>query len=194
MFFVGLVNAWNVSIGFFRIIFGIPAMAIGVVVMAIALFWQGIGLARQPYPSAQRILAGLAAPTMLTASVLIALPSSWAGGWLGDLTRLLVNFPHYERIIAQARKNPKPAWFANDGGVIYSVDVGPPVRVAFNPGGFLDNWSGTIFDPTGDVMLADGFDARTGKFVAPDRITKLFNGDLVGCRHLWGDYYTCSFT
>ena len=42
-------------------------------------------------------------------------------------------------------------------------------------------------------MLADGFDEQ-GRFHAPDRITKIFGGDLVSCRWLWGDYYTCSFT
>lgn len=78
-------------------------------------------------------------------------------------------------------------------GVGLNVDRGPPLRVAFNPEGMLDNWSGIVFDPTGEVMQADGFDA-SGRFRAPDRITKLFGGDLVSCRRLWGDYYDCSFT
>jgi hypothetical protein len=91
------------------------------------------------------------------------------------------------------RIDRKPEWHAEQGGIIYNVDLGPPVRVAFHPEGMLDNWSGIIFDPTGEVMQADGFDAR-GNFVAPERITKLFGGDLVGCRHLWRDYYRCSFT
>jgi hypothetical protein len=58
----------------------------------------------------------------------------------------------------------------------------------------LDNWSGIIYDRTGDVMLAKGFDSTTGKFYAPDKVTKLFGGDLVGWRRLWGSYYSCSFT
>ncbi len=110
------------------------------------------------------------------------------------MSRLFVNHNHYEAIIAKARRNPTPSWFEEDGGVTYSVDVGPPIRVAFNPAGFLDNWSGIIYDPTGDVMQANGFDPVTGKFFAPDRVTKLFDGDLVNCRHLWGNYYDCSFT
>jgi hypothetical protein len=61
-----------------------------------------------------------------------------------------------------------------------------------NPG-FLDNWSGIVFDPTGAVMQADGWDAA-GKFRAPDAITKLFGGDIVSCSHILGDYYRCSFT
>ena len=58
----------------------------------------------------------------------------------------------------------------------------------------LDNWSGIIVDPTARVMEADGFDTATGEFAAPEEVTKLFDGDLVSCRHLWGDYYSCSFT
>lgn len=44
------------------------------------------------------------------------------------------------------------------------------------------------------MMQADGFDPATGKFRAPDRVTKLFGGDLVWCRPLWRHYYECGFT
>lgn len=113
---------------------------------------------------------------------------------MGTFSRLVVNQGHYEAIIAKVARERKAAWFEEDDGVIYSTDLGPPVRVAFNPAGILDNWSGIIYDPTGDVMKAKGFDPKTSKFYAPERITKLFGGDLVDCRHLWGDYYQCSFT
>lgn len=125
--------------------------------------------------------------------MLIAWPLLATGSFVGAFTRLMLNSGHYEAIIARVQTNPRPAWFEEDDGVTYSVDLGPPVRVAFNPEGMLDNWSGIIFDPTGDVMQADGFDQH-GKFRAPERITKLFGGDLVGCRRIWGDYYACSFT
>jgi hypothetical protein len=110
------------------------------------------------------------------------------------MSRLLANYGHYQSIIAKIQNSPNPYWYEEDGGITYSVDLGPPIRVAFNPAGFLDNWSGIIYDPTGVVMQARGFDAVTGKFAAPDEITKLFDGDLVSCRHLWGSYYDCSFT
>jgi hypothetical protein len=110
----------------------------------------------------------------------------------------MVNRGHYEEIIAKVKRGHRSpsanSSFEEDGGVEYVVDAGPPVRVAFNPEGMLDNWSGIIFDPTGSVMLAKGFDPKTGKFAAPDRVTKLFGGDLVGCRRLGGSYYDCSFT
>lgn len=78
-------------------------------------------------------------------------------------------------------------------GIAYAIDRGPPVRVAFHADGILDNWSAVVFDPTGEMLKADGWDAR-GKFRAPDRITRLFGGDLVACHRLWGDYLKCSFT
>ena len=106
----------------------------------------------------------------------------------------MVNHRHYEAIIAKANKTRQSVWYEDDGAITYSTDLGPPIRVAFNPAGMLDNWSGIIYDPTGDVMLANGFDPKTGKFFAPERVTKIFGGDLVGCRHLWGSYYDCSFT
>ncbi len=135
-----------------------------------------------------------AAPALLVCTLALALPFSAAGSFAGSLSRLLVNRGHYEAIIKKVELDPKPVWFEEYGNVTYSVDVGPPVRVAFNPEGMLDNWSGIIYDRTGDVMIARGFDPRSGRFFAPDRITMLFNGDLVSCRHLWGEYYDCSFT
>jgi len=105
------------------------------------------------------------------------------------------NQDRYALIIAKARKAHQAEWYAEDAaGVTYSVDMGPPVRVAFEPAGMLDNWSAIIYDPTGEMLLADGFDPETGKFRAPDSITKVFGGDLVSCKRLWGDYLTCSFT
>jgi hypothetical protein len=58
-----------------------------------------------------------------------------------------------------------------------------------HPEGILDNWSAIVFDPTHDVMLARGFD-KDGKFSAPERVTKLFDGDLVGCQRLLGQLFS----
>ncbi len=111
--------------------------------------------------------------------------------------RFLINRDHYDRIVVDANSRTADGAYSEyltNGGTTYIIDYGPPVRVAFNPDGFLDNWSGIIFDPTGDVLLAKGFDSKTGAFFAPERITKLFGGDLVDCRHLSGNYFHCSFT
>lgn len=142
-------------------------------------------------------LAAIAAICLGPAMMVIAIPlffvSAQAGEWLGELFRLSVDYRRYEAIIAELRENPQEVRLGERYGVTHSVDLGPPVRVAFKPEGLGDNWSGIVHDPSGDVMLADGFDAQ-GRFHAPDSITKIFGGDLGGCRWLWEDYYSCSFT
>jgi len=193
-FVLGFINSWNEGLGFFLFLLGVPAALLCIAGAVVIFLWRGIKLARQPRLIGHKILAVVATPAMLAAVVLLAVPSIATGAFVGHWTRLMVNRGHYEAIIAKARANPEAQSFSDDDGVTYSVDIGPPVRVAFNPAGMLDNWHGIIFDPTADVMLAKGFDPRSGKFFAPDRVTKLFGGDLVSCRHLWGDYYTCSFT
>jgi hypothetical protein len=191
---IGFIGAWSAGFGFLLFILGVPAALVTLMVGAILWLFRG---AKLPLPTGrirERALAVIIAPVLLAGTLMAALPLLKTGSFVGSFTRLMVNRGHYEKIISKARKARQPAWFEDDNGVTYSTDLGPPVRIAFNPAGMLDNWSGIIYDPTGDVMLAKGFDPKTGKFFAPDRVTKLFNGDLVGCRQLWGDYYDCSFT
>ena len=153
-------------------------MALFMAVQASLVLQGQHGPARQWLaPSVLLIAAGLIVPTLqataLVRDVLLVVPlQQWSlpAGW------------------SDGRMIEGPL------GLDAIVDAGPPVRIAFMTSpGFLDNWSGIVFDPTGKVMLADGWDA-SGKFRAPEAITKLFDGDLVSCRHLWGDYYRCSFT
>ncbi len=130
------------------------------------------------------------APLLLLLATALALPTMWAGQYARDLVLISLVQDWTNKRVEQPRLD------ATDGplGIQAIVEPRPPVRIAFmtNPG-ILDNWSGIVFDPTGAVMQADGWDA-TGKFRAPASITKLFDGDLVSCSHLWGDYYRCSFT
>ncbi|GAA3251647.1 hypothetical protein [Sphingomonas yabuuchiae] len=197
-FMMGFTSAWLAAIGFILFVFGLPVL-IGVFAIGAAGYLvQGIRIARQAKSMRDRAIAALAAPFMIGMTLVVAWPSLGAGNFIGTWTRLMVNRGHYEAIIERAKRGHRsPSTDSSaevDGSIEYVVDAGPPVRVAFNPEGMLDNWSGIIFDPTGEVMLAKGFDGKTGKFAAPDRVTKLFGGDLVGCRHLWGNYYDCSFT
>ena len=194
-FLMGFILAWTAGLGYLLLILGIPLLLGTFTVGALFYLVRGIKLARQPRSRRQRALAALAAPMMMLVTISLAWPALAAGSFSGAWTRLMINRAEYEAVIAKARKSGSPSRnsLEQDGDVEYLVDPGPPVRVAFNPEGFLDNWSGIIFDPTGVVMRADGFDPRTGKFVAPDEVTKLFGGDLVSCRRLWGDYYDCSF-
>lgn len=189
----GFIDSWQESIGFFLFLFGTPFVLL--IAVAGAIFWlfRGIRYARDASRHLQRTVAILAAPAMLVVALLISLPLIGLGGLVGTISRLAINQSRYERIIAKARAHGSEGWSGEEEGVSFTTDPGPPLRVAFNPAGMLDNWAGIIYDPTGDVSLAKGFDAR-GRFSAPERVTKLFGGDLVGCRHLWGAYYSCSFT
>jgi hypothetical protein len=193
-FLLGVVTAFDGGLGLILVILGLVAFVALIALMA--AIWIVPGLIRA-FRGARPIdpeVVDILGPLLTFAMALLALPLLWSGQHIGDLARLAINHEHYETIIAQSRVEPKTALFEEQDGVTYSVDLGPPIRVAFNPAGFLDNWSGIIFDPTGEVMQADGFDSVTGKFAASERITGLFGGDLVDCRHLWGSYYKCSFT
>jgi len=194
LFTVGFIGAWSFGLGFFGVFIGLPIIGFTALGMTVSFLVSGIKIAPEVSSRPWRFAVCAAAPGFLAAITFLALPLFWTGSYVGSFTRLMVNWNRYEAIVADVRANPKAAWFEETNGVTYSVDLGPPIRIAFNPEGLLDNWSGMVYDPTGDVMMADGFDRDTGEFVAPQRITKLFEGDLVGCRRLWRDYYVCSFT
>ena len=147
----------------------------------------------------RKALYALVAPLVTLALALaLALPVMWFAAWAFDWISFLSHRDRYEEVVRFAQEGQFDAdarEYQEHDGITFTLDAGPPRRVAFpNPGGFLDNWSGVIYDPTGEVKLAAGFDSGTGEFVAPDRITKLFGGDLVSCRHLLGSFYNCSFT
>jgi hypothetical protein len=144
------------------------------------------------------IFTGTAPIAALAVAAALALPVVWGVAWLLGWGSFLANRSTYEdvvRVAESGKYDASPDAYKEYGDTTFLLDIGPPRRVAIlEPGGFLDNWSGIVYDPTGDVMLADGFDPVTGKFAAPDRVTKLFGGDLVSCRPLIGDFYRCSFT
>lgn len=146
------------------------------------------------YDRLRGLLVTLATPALLAVSMGIY---GATGLTLGIPAKLLVMQSHYESLVAESRSQPLEAERAlyDKHGTTFYIDYGPPVRVAFPGGiGFLDNWAGIVYDPTGDVMLADGWEPDTGVWRAPNRITKLFDGDLIGCTPLWGHYYHCRFT
>lgn len=188
---VGFTVAWSAGFGFLFLIIGVPAALLVAVVDATSIAFRG---ARLPSSTTSEWALSVGFPALLLVGALVAaIPLLRGGSYAGTFLRLIVNRAHYEAIIRKAQVIKSPAWFAEDRGVTFSTDSGPPLRVAFNQEGFLDNWSGIIYDPTGKVMQARGFDKR-GKFYAPDEVTKLFAGDLVNCRHLLGSYYYCNFT
>jgi hypothetical protein len=126
----------------------------------------------------------------------VALPHIGAAG---DEFQFSLRFarlkPQYEAIVAQALA----AGEVKDGetnGVRFTVDAGPPIRVAFSqPGGMLDNWEGVVWDPTGVVRSATGWrNGIAGDYTASPEAKALFGGDLVACRAVSDHFYRCWFT
>jgi len=190
-FAIGFGAAWGGALGFFLYLFG-PLALLGILVLGgITYATLGIIVLRRIASARDRVIVLLAAPVMLGLAIAVASPVLEVGRDTGTWTRLVLNRSHYDAIVKKVSDPPRELGtyppFEKDNGVEYIVDNGPPVRVAFNPDGILDNWSGIVFDPTGQVMMAD-------RIATPEHITKLFGGDLVGCRHLSGHYYECSFT
>lgn len=197
LFALGFIFAWSAAAAFIFLIFGVPILLLVFLVGGLLLTIRGVRRARAEHQIGRsRTITALAAPAMLVVFVVAALPVLGAGAWTGQASRLLLNREPYQAIIEKVRRGERSGRqgaFEQHDGIKYVVDRGPPVRIAFNPEGLLDNWSGIVFDPTGDVMLADGW-ATGGRLRAPDRVTRLFGGDLVRCRRLWADFYVCSFT
>ncbi|SMC83956.1 hypothetical protein SAMN06272759_108152 [Novosphingobium sp. B1] len=195
LFLFGLINVYFPGAGFLLFLVGLPTLPIALVTITTIWLIRGIKMARSEVDRSKAIVYVCASPVMCLLVVLTASLLIFLGGFVGDLARLAVNQRQYAAIISKARVERRAEWYAEDtNGVTYSVDVGPPVRVAFEPAGMLDNWSAIVFDPSGKMMMANGFNSKTGEFQTPEPITKLFGGDLVSCRRLWGDYLTCSFT
>lgn len=166
-----------------------PVAAFVLVVGFGALLALGIKAARRAGSFTRGAVIVLATPAVAAAAVMLAGPAESAGGKVGDVTYLMANRARFEAIIARARAGTA----TEEDSRRYTVDQGPPVRVAFDPDGIIDNWSGVIYDPTGVVMQAKGFDAA-GRLIGPETVIALFGGDLVGCRPIWRPYYRCSFT
>jgi len=197
LFLLGLLVGWRGDLSV--VIFVIGPILFGVVAIgAAALAIYGIVLAFRVQRLVWRAVAGLGGPLLILAASGLALPAISAGRDAGAWLRFSSERPRYDAIVAKLRAAPGPSGEQRSGIMTagetkYLVEWGPPVRVAFDPDGILDNWSAIIFDPSGDVMQADGFD-RDGKFVASRDVTGLFGGDLVRCRPLADDYYYCAFT
>lgn len=188
---------------------GTPGSAIQGFALAIMLFayaggtvyLTGAGLvrARLLWPAwRQSLLVAFGVPGILAAALLLALPTLALGNQLYIWSLATVGRGWLDRTVAQVQSDRQS--FAQerviyrDSFIPYRTDTGPPVRVAFmTNAGFLGDGAGIVFDPTGKVRLARGWDA-SGKFYAPPEVTKLFGGDLVDCDHLVAAYYYCSFS
>ena len=171
---------------------GLWAMyAVAGLVLSGVMFWLGWRRAR---------LIGIGvyitAFVVLVFGLAFALPHVAAAGDEFQFSRRFARLkPQYEAIVDQALA----AGDGKDGegnGVPFTVDPGPPLRVAFpQPGGLLDNWEGVVWDPTGIVRSATGWrNGIGGDYTASAEAKGLFGGDLVACRHVANHFYRCWFT
>ncbi len=100
----------------------------------------------------------------------------------------LYKFSYEARIAEVYKMSPQQLQSLDDGtksDIIYkncSLDLGPPLRVAFVWGGFLDNWDGVIYDPSDTVQLEKTKDRR------------IFGSDLFAVKNIEGHWYFCWFT
>ena len=154
---------------------------------------------------AARSWRALASPAVVLVAALVVWGSWGPLGRAGDNTLFHWRFSRmrstYDRIVAETLRRPPPdtshvPWVnLEHGDVDYSVDLGPPLRIAFvQPGGIIDNWEGIGYDPSGAVRAATGWKNAAGEFSAPPELVRLFGGDLVTCRPVIDQYYRCWFT
>lgn len=142
-------------------------------------------------PAAVAVLAGL--------TVVAAIPlAAW-----GDAVRIDARLRSLEPAVAVILERHNTGltgtdgWQEGDAGLPFIVDAGPPARIAFMaPGGVIDNWTGIVYDPSGEVLQANTFAADWSNWddAALATVKSLFGGDLYRCEHLKGPFYRCFFT
>jgi len=116
-------------------------------------------------------------------------------GWkMGAVFRFARMHSSYETRVVEILEIPKER--RNELASDVRVDFGPPKRIAFSWGGVLDNWSGVVYDPSGEVLRASEFKKDRSNWDAPElqSVKNLFDGDLRYSFRLRGDWYFCIFT
>lgn len=114
--------------------------------------------------------------------VLIGLTLYWTVGFqMGRRVWFEIRRNHYERLLAEATaRGTVPLETGH-------TDDGPPRRFAFYwIRGIIDNWSGVVFDPSGDVMNVNNNPQAAERW--------LFGGEMYRCESLGSDWYLCWFT
>lgn len=189
----GFAGGVSARVGTALFLFGLPVTLLTLVVGTLIWLDRGMKLrAGIGNRRAKTIVSG-AAPLLFVVTLAALLPLVVAGHLGGSLTRLAINHARYEALVARAESRRGPAAFEEADGISYATDPGPPVRVGFHVEEMRSLWGAIVHDPSGEVMLAKGWDEAAGDFIGPERITRLFLGGMVGCQHLWGNYYSCVF-
>jgi hypothetical protein len=125
----------------------------------------------------------------IVAGLALFIPFASLGSAALERVRFAWHRSDYERVVAAVQSGT-----TSDTGLHYTVDPGPPARVAFPwPGGVIDNWCGVVFDPTAAVLEVNALQMGSPRWRAAS-VTKLFGGDMTACRLLSKTYYLCCFT
>ena len=167
--------------------------------------WAAIGLvlvgrrlwdARRPET---RRGAFAAAGAVVFIGLLVVLASPFAaqlGASVIERLRFARNEPLYQQIVKEVEASPSGPGRHERDGVVYLVDPGPPLRLAFPwPSGIITGWCGAVYDPTGEVMrindvLPDGSNRDDARLAGA---TAAFGGGMTDCHELGEDYYLCCF-
>lgn len=174
------------------------------VALAFSRAYQGVGLLLFLAAVVRGLLprhrADLAPAALMAVFILVL---SFAGGWLsyaGDRASAGVRFvllrPFYDRVVEKIESGDRQ-FSLSEWWLAPEVEPGPPLRIVFHhSGGVIDNWQGTIYDPTDAVAAARGwqYDPTGPRFTAPQEIKDLFGGNLLWCYQLGAHYYRCGFT
>ncbi|WIT14177.1 hypothetical protein PFX98_11280 [Paucibacter sediminis] len=96
----------------------------------------------------------------------------------GVYVKFWLERPSYDSAAREAARGVQPPCATTKACMF---EAGSDANLAFPWEGIIDNWIGVVHDPSGRI---EDVDSHKGAF----------GGDLVGCQHLSGPYYLCSFT
>ena len=121
--------------------------------------------------------------------VLIASPfAAQLGASATERVRFSLHHSDYDRIAVEAERSQPEAGRHESDGVVYLIDRGPPLRIAFPwPSGTVFGWCGAVHDPSREV-------ARIDETPAPMNLRGLFGGEMTDCHEVAESYYVCCFT
>jgi hypothetical protein len=169
--FAGALIAYSVGRYWLGLIFDLLLLAVVALIGVVAFGISLLVIFRHPSRRAYIALSVV----LVTWGIWLLTPTYLVSAY----ARAFVESPKYSAAVRELQEGKIPLCVAEKS---CDLDDGPPRRLAFSYGGIIDNWVGVVYDP---LDIAD--QEHSG-------LRFIFGGDLVGCNHLWGHYYICSFT
>jgi hypothetical protein len=179
--------------GSFTALVVVPVLAIWALVLAISGAAKAWRASKSGQPEAG-VTASLSLLGLLL-SPLLFLAAFQATDRALAWTALAINHSSYDRIIDLAKQGrlPPPGrtarQFAADG-TEFEAERTAPLRIAFAlPGGFLSNWNGILYDPS-------GVGRRTAAVQPDGKSADLLDNwwTIENCSRMLRHYYYCSFS